>query len=112
MPNARVVGNIGGTTTGATANSGSFPAPATPGSTSPALAANTQQGIPVGGSITVADILAIINAQNSLSASAKKDASWQPPAGSHPNQQAFDAAPAWVPGAQYFKTGTKPQNVP
>jgi hypothetical protein len=81
MPNARIVGT---------------------------LAATPTSGLP--GSLSVQDILDIIHANAAATAATAKAAGWTPPPGSHPNQQAFPTAPVWTKGAQYWKTGTKPQN--
>lgn len=71
---------------------------------------STSNAVP--GNLTVADILAIIQANNAANLTATANASWKPPAGSDPHQAAFEGAPDWVPGAQYWKPGTKPQHIP
>jgi hypothetical protein len=93
MPNAKVVGKI--------APVASHPAPV---SSRPA----NSNSLP--GSITVQDILNIINSQSATQAAALKASTWQPPAGSHPAQKSFATAPKWVAGAEYWKTGTKPMD--
>jgi hypothetical protein len=68
--------------------------------------------IAVPGNITVEDIMAILQANNAANAATAANKTWQPPAGSDPHQAAFEGAPDWVPGAQYWKPGTKPQHIP
>lgn len=73
-----------------------------------APAALASGGLP--SNLTVADIMAIIQANAAANATATANKGWQPPAGSDRNQQSFAGAPKWVKGAQYWKPGSKPMD--
>jgi hypothetical protein len=73
---------------------------------------------PFGGSspsgLTLEDVMGIIAANQAANAKTEAATKWTPPINwvVDRNQQAYAGAPDWVPGASYWKPGTKPTNVP